>query len=385
MGDSSQLLTNINIFLQKRASKQVKSTLVNIMPTLQFIFAMNQMNKKTADGIGIPGTPILVSSFATARAQQVQMFAAREYKPLVHHLMPTAADAKVMDDYDAKPVVLNGDTAGRVLTRFRQPRFKFVRLSMPFKVWHSEIETASEGTGGDQAQAAAAVGSLFEVERKDRLAALIQRMNNMAFGLDGGGGRPTDEDAVNWDRFHSFAAALSEDNTYGGIDRTVAANAWWKGHTISTATQAVFSDIIDYCNYDLGMTDKGLGIQLIAVGKTLFKIAKAEAKSENVQVTNDATKEYPEFGFRKEVVRINSGNRIVYIYYEPAMPAGHLLALDPATWTFAIHPKYNFKVDGPFDQHKNEGGDEADTGTIEVKPLLVCEVPSGNAYFSSVA
>jgi hypothetical protein len=91
------------------------------------------------------------------------------------------------------------------------------------------------------------------------------------------------------------------------------------------------------------------------------------------------------------MVSINSGNRRVFVCYDPqvdtlgtTLTTNPVIALDPSTWTFAIHQDSNFKVSTPQDQTKVEGGDEADTGTIAAEILLACEVPSGNAVFTDV-
>jgi hypothetical protein len=133
------------------------------------------------------------------------------------------------------------------------------------------------------------------------------------------------------------------------------------------------------------MARKGGGVGLIACGATLFKIAKAEARSNSYQLYANGIPEFPEWGFKREVVRFSTGNRFVYIYYDPAMPASSLACLDPTTWTVAIHPQGNFKISTPSDQTKVEAGDEADTGTIAFEGLLVCEDPALNAWFSNVS
>lgn len=387
MADSDQVVSGLNVFLQKRTAKRVKSLLFSILPTFEFLFALAG-DKNGADGLGRPRSPIAVGRInEVSRPMRENLMSARTYMPIVQTTAPSTADAKPMSDYDSQPVVPNWDTTNAPMKRFKQPRSCFSRLMMPYKIPHSEVRTA-RSNGTTEGQAAAAVGSVYDVEVKNRTAALCKRINSQLFAINGEAGVPTNEDVITWDSLHSFAAAIHDTNTYCGVDRSLSANSWWRGNRVTSAYSGTFYDLIDYCNFDLGMMDVGLGVQVMAVGKTLFKRAKAEAKSESYQLTSMGIPEYPEFGFKREIVRIYNGNRPVYIYYDPSMESAgstHVLALDPSTWTVAIHPDSNFRVSPPSDQTKNEGGDEADTGTIAAEILVCCEVPKGNAYFTNVA
>jgi hypothetical protein len=68
----------------------------------------------------------------------------------------------------------------------------------------------------------------------------------------------------------------------------------------------------------------------------------------------------------------------VYVVYDPAVNAVdtatsklNAYCLDPSTWTLMIPEDRNFKVSTPIDSTKvDEGGDEADFGTIQHEMLL---------------
>jgi hypothetical protein len=384
MANSSEVRTQLAVFLQKKSASILRNTLFNIMPTLGFFFALNG-DKEGADGLGRPRDGVFTTGVETARARREKLMAERIYMPVIQTTKPNKADAKAMADYDNDPVVPAWDTTNAPLNRITQPRFKFARKKMPFKIPHSEVRTAKAGMGSETAQAATAIKSVYELEVRSRNAALCELLNDELWGVGGQQGYPTNEDSTTWDHFHSLQQALRDDNTYGGVDRTVAGNEFWKGHYVTTSNTMSFYDRIDYCNYTLGLADKGLGVQLIIVGKSQFIKAKQEAKAESYQLFTDGIPEFAEFGFRREVVKINSGNRPVYILYDPACPATHGAFLNPATWTVAFAPDGNFKISTPSDQTKVEGGDEADTGTINAELLFACEVPSANAYFTALA
>lgn len=385
MANTTDVRSDLQVFLQKKTASRVKSTLFNIMPTLEFFFALNG-DKKAADGLGRPQTdPRIKQTISGVGApMREKMFAEFQYLPIIDTIAPSTAEAKVMSDYDTVPQVPNWTTTNRPLLSFVQPVFKFCRILMPYKVPHSDVRKVKR-SARTEGEAASAVGTVFDVEVKKRTASLCKRVNSMLFGTNGEAGYPASETATSWSSIYSIANALKTDNTYGGVDRTLTANAWWRGNYDTGSHTWTFAQLIDYCNYDLGMVDKGLGVQMIPVGKTLFKKAKAEAKQESYQLLTDGIPDMPEFGFKREIVRIYSGNRPVYIYYEPEMPASHAACLDPSTWTVAIHPDNNFRVTTPSDQTKIDGGDEADTGTINAELMIACEVPAGNAYFTALS
>jgi hypothetical protein len=384
MADSSEIRSGLAAFLQKKASKRLKNTLFNVMPTLEFLFALAG-DKDGADGLGRPKTGIVLSQLGVAKAQTQKLMAERVYLPTIQTTKPSVTDIKAMADYDNDPTVPAWETTNAPLSRITQPRFKFVRHKMPYKVPHSEVRTA-QNSARTEGEVVAAIRSVYDLEVKSRMAVLCESFNQMLWGTHATytNDAPTDEDAVQWDCLHSLEKALSASNVYGGVDRSLSANSWWRGNYITASNSQSWEDRINDCNYDLGFAAKGMGVQLIAVGGTLFKSAKAEAKSEGYQLFSNGIPEYPEFGFKREVVRIFSGNRPVYIVYDPEVPANHGAFLDPSTWTVAIHSDSNFKISTPADQTKVEGGDEADTGTIAAELMICCEVPSMNAYFTNL-
>lgn len=391
MADSTQVRSALQVFLQRRIAQRVKNTLFNKMPWLDFMFSLNG-NKKDADGLGRPvGGGLAVGRInEVGRPQLEKMMREREYLITVQTTKPSSADAKRMADYDNDPMVLNWDTTNAPGKRFKQPRARFARLKMPYVIPHTDLKTVKRNAGNEGGQAAAAVGSVYDVEIKSREAALCELLNADLFNT-AALGAPADEDALQWDRFHSMLAALSETNTYCGVDRSLAANAWWRGNTNTAQFTGSFEAMIETCNYDELLIAKGLTCQIIIVGKDLMRKAKAEARSAGYTMVSPKVPEAT-YGFTKEMVVIYSGNRPVYIIYDPQMDVLDAVlttkaafCLDPTTWTVAIAPDGNFKISEPSDQTKISGGAEIDTGTIQTELLLVCEVPSGNVVFTDVA
>lgn len=388
MANTADVRTRLQIFLQKQASDYVVSTLFPVMPLMGFLWAFNG-DKTGHKGLGVPSADgMVISKVQAAHARQQSIMAARQYMPVIATSVPTESDVKSMSDYDTDPTVSN-PVDNATLNRFTQPVFKFARAKMPYQVWHSDINTAKTGGNGVEAQAAKAVGSVYDAEVKSRMGSLGSHLNKILYQKAGntGTGAPTDETVTEWSQYHSLQAVASASNTYAGVDRSLSANAFWRGNTDSTASYS-FEDLINHCNYDLGWADVGLGVNLILVGRTGFKAAKKEAKAEGYQlISNDKIPQNSEFGFLKEVVRISSGGQWVYVCFDPTCPdqtdsgaVNHVYALNSSVWTTAIAPEGNFVVSKPADQTRVKGGEEADTGTIQAKLLLACEDPKHGIY-----
>jgi hypothetical protein len=401
MADSDQIRSGLQIFLQRKASTRVKNTLFKAMPTFDFLTGLNG-DKKSADGLGrIEAGNLAIGRInGVSRPMKEKLFREREYLPIVQISKPSKSELKDMTDYDNNPTVPAWDTTNRTLARFVQPRFKFSRVKMPCKIAHSEKRTAEANAGGSDPakEAARAISSVFEVEDKTREAVMCEVLNDRLFGINGASGAPADEDAVTWSSYHSIANALGTSNTYGGIDRSSEANAWWRGNQYSTAFTGTFEDLINHANYKLfaatgehggvgGLKAKGQGITAIAVGGDLLIRAKNEAKTRGYQLQTGAIPD-PEYGFKGDIVWINAGGRRIPIFYEPAMDtvsATTAYCFDFTTWTIAIPADRNFTTSKIMDLSTlSEGGDEADAWRKEAEILMCCEVPSGNAIYSNI-
>jgi hypothetical protein len=360
MADSSEARSGLAVFLQKKASKRLMNTLFNVMPTLEFMFALSG-DKTGPLGLGRPKTDILKAARGSvADAQRLKIMVEREYKPIIQTTKPSKTEVKSMTDYDNDPSVPAWETTNATLGRFKQPRFKFARKKMPYKVAHSEVRTARD-SARTEGEAAAAIGSVYNAEVMTREAVLCELLNDCLWGINGQSGAPTDEDAVVWDNFHSIKNALKADNTYGGIDRSVSSNSFWRGNYSTTNFAGTFEDLINYCNYDLGMLKKGLGVQMIGVGGQLMKRAKAEARSKGTRCSTTASPTSPSTASsarssassRATAPSTSTTTRRSRTRIRATRPTKSV-CLDPSTWTVAFGPDGNFKHQYSGDQTKVE-------------------------------
>lgn len=380
MADSSQIRNNLNALIQANLSSSLKNTGFNRLVLLYFLLGKDGQ-KEGAEGLGLPKTAVFVSGVNTAKARKQQILSAREYMPIIQNEFPDIDDGKVVGMYDTMPQRTdwtNKTPAGY----FTRPRFKWVERIEPYKVPNKEIRvTSGTASKGQEINGWKAVTSLFNAETESVLAIHLNWWNQSFWGTTGSGS-PGDQEATVWDNVFSLEQAIHDTNVYGGVDRNLAANAYFQGNRDTTAREADFETLINYCNYDLELSKKGSGIDLMLVGAANFKKAKREAKDKGGLVNlPDGIPNFGRFGFKRDIVQIDN----TWIVYDPEAPATHVAALNLDTWTFAVHPDANFKVSSPFDMSQIEGGDDAQVGTLRTEIMLACEVPSFNAYFTNVS
>jgi cell wall assembly regulator SMI1 len=392
MADSAKVRSGMDTLIAENWSSTVMDTLFNVMPKMQLFFGRNQNAKRGPIGLGIPDAGLVLTGVKTAKTRMREILSARIYQPIIHHLLPSEGDGKVMGLTDNMPKRSGWENASPA-KRFKRPAVKFCELSDPCKVPNEDIRNTKKAAAGER-NGWEAIGDLLRVENSDVLGQHTKRWNQLLNGTYTGtvastSGAPSDEDADKWDAIHSIQHALSNTGIYCGVDRDVVGNEWWKGNTVSAATPAVFRDLIRYANYSVPLYDGTLGIKAkggmldaLVVGNDLFPIALAEAEAKQGLIiqAGQPVPEMGQFGFKQDIVKIDN----TFIIPDPEVPAGHVQGLNMATWTAAIHPDANFKQSTPTDQSDIEGGDDARTWTIRTKLLLVCEVPNQNTYWTNV-
>jgi hypothetical protein len=214
---AAQVRSALNVFLQRKVASRVKNTLFNAMPTLDFLFGLNG-RRRTPTGSAGPTPAMLaigrINTVSRARRETVagptrvpSGRAGLEAVQLRHE-----ADGRLR--HDARGCKLGHDQRARQAVQAAQI-FKFARGMMPFVIPHTDLRTVKRGAGDNGAAAASAVGSVYDIEVKSREAAHCEQLNADLFAT-AAAGVPTDEDVLQWDRFHSLHAALKADNTYAG-------------------------------------------------------------------------------------------------------------------------------------------------------------------------
>lgn len=385
MSNLSIAYADYAVFMQKKSGKRLRNRLWPIMPALYLLFGLTG-SKSASFGLGAPNTSsnVLVSKTKTAGAIKEQMFQSQvKYRPTIQYKKPNAADGKTIGQYSSMPVRTDGANktpAGY----FIQPEFAFHEHADPYEIPNDQIETIQTNeTGGWPAEATLAIGSIMDAEVKSVEGTHLEYFADMFWGLNTGGylgaGFPSDQTAVKWDSLHSLAYSVgTTTNNYGGLDRTVSANAFWVPST-ATTPKIVFKDFVRTLNYNstYRFADVGAGVDIIIVDGAGFQQALNEVDGKTIRVVQGGLPAMGETGFKDDIVCVNSKT---YIVYDPKCPSGAIAALNSETWTFAIAGNKNFKISTPKDQQDNKGGDDVTCGTMRTKMLFCCEEPRYNFY-----
>lgn len=393
MANSAQITSGISTLVQPHFSSRLVNLLFNQMPMLYFLLGRDG-DKNGHIGLGRPKVKgqsggVFYSGVETARAHKETILSSLEYRPIIQKSGPAITDGKTVGMADNTPSRTSW-ALNLTSSYFVRPRVKWCERLEPYKVSKNEIRHTRDIAGGNEIRAWGAIESLFKAETVSVGATHAKYWNQRIWGtgfMDDGvtanTGAPSNEDSDRWNNVHSMKKALDTTSTYCGVDRTLAANAYWKGADTS-GHSAVFDaeELVNYCNYDLGLSAKGMGVSLALIDGTNFKKAKSEAKAKGHKLihSGDTLPGYGKFGFMKELVQVDN----TYFAYDPECPTGEAAFLNLETWTFAVHPDANFKITEPFDQSQVEGGDIALAGYIDTQVMLVCEAPSMNAYFTGL-
>lgn len=386
MANLSIAYAGYQVFAQKKSGKRLRNRLFNYMPVLYLLFGLTG-KKSQAFGLGAPNTAtsILVSGTKTASPTKEAMFAEMAYRPTIQYLAPASGDGKTIGQYSSMPVRADGANKNPA-TYFIQPEFHFHERAEPYEVPNDQIETiVANSTGGWPAQATIAIGNIIDAEVKSVEAVHLKYWNQLLWGTIGNG-FPSDQTAIKWDALHSLKYSIganSLNNNYGGLDRSVAANAFFSGKGDSTHQGIIFRDLIRTFNYDPSyrFADVGAGVDIIGCDGTAFQKALNEADGKFGVVMHNGLPSMAEIGFKNDIVCFDNKT---YVVYDPECPTGEMALLNSETWTYAIHPNKNFKVSTPKDQTEMKGGDDVTCGHMRTKMLWCCEEPRYNGYLTGV-
>lgn len=380
MADSTYLRSGIYKFMQDLLSETIRDTQTEEMPLLTLLTGFrSQRSAGATDGIGVPSSDgaLFIGRKVSAVARR-QLMTSQTYLPEIYAADPTD-DGKVMAQRDTTPVVSSWNTTGHPLNSVVRPIFKYVRRIQPLKVPNEDMEATATKYAGNPNDMKKAVADLWGVEVERRVKVEMRWWNTQLFSTTAA---PSNVDAEGcWDSPYGLVKALATDNVYGGVDRALTANAYWRGSTYTTAIAKSLVTIADYANYTLACAKYGKPIQLWVTGAAIFQNWLAEARSIGATIVQSGTiPEFAKLGFNRQVIQYNQS----YAICDFTCPANYVFGLNPDTWTIALKPNANFSISKPYDESEAEGGDDATTAKIRTRLMIACEAPNVNCCFTNV-
>ena len=371
----------IHALVQDHFGRVVRSNIFNRMPAMYFFFG-KQGEKKGYEGLGIPDTSVFVSGVPSAIAKREEILAATTYEPIIQTRTANESDGKALAFYDTQSSRANWQDNG-LEKRLARPAAKFFARQDPYEISKRVMNMTMQKTSGE-VNSMEALGSIIESEMKDVMGVHTRHLNRRLWGTTGAG-FPSDETADLWDAPHSFQSMLRDDNLCCGVDRSQPSGTYFQGNYITDPLRMSCERLVDYIRYSIGPDGKGLDargcmIDVVLCDEITFQQAKNEAKSKGEVPVKTGLPEFGQFGFTRELVKIDD----VWFCRDPECPSGHAVGLTLGTWTLAIRPWANFTTSEPFDNSKLKRGDQTLSGNIDTEFLLICEDPPKNVYMTDV-
>lgn len=389
MADSSDIKTGLGNFIQDKFGERVRDNLSDQMPLLELFAAFqSRRDPKSLFKVGIPGSGMLLTGQDVTSAQRYDMMTGRVYRPPIISKRPEESDGKAMGQRDTMPTrsdATNKTTLGYV----SRPFFKMYERRDPMFVWKKDIAAVGK-RGGSPDAIKEGITDLWALEVASVETVHAEYLNKCLWGLNATTAPSNVDDEV-WDMPYSLKEALDYDNSYAGVDRSVAGNEWWMGGYYDDTSYSILGTslkkIIQHMNYVTvqtyvkGAMHGGKGIQIAVTNPTIFQDWIAESESIGGQVFyNGQLPMFPKIGFKKPVIVYM--NTICICDF--ACPDETVVGLNPDTWTIGHNPAKNFTTAEPYDEGRPAGGDDAFSSNVTTECFWACEVPNANRYYVGI-
>lgn len=404
MSNSSTITgpSTINTMIQDNIGDTITSEL---FPRFVLLWALLRKDGTKQGPIGLgrpmvngrPNTGIFVAGKKVDAPRKETINGALEFKPLIQFQELTDYTSNITNLHDSDPSVENWENNQIEQTLIR-PSYRWSIKSTPIEVSLMNMRMTKSAVGGKERAAWQALGDMWMAQSDH---ALSQHCRGINTELVGSSTPSTTTDAPSsvtsdlWSRQYSLLSGIgSTSNNYAGIDRSLAANAWWRPGVNSTSQSLNIREMLNYARYTVpilapggstlatGLNSLGLFIDLIIVGNDLFPSVLAQADALKGQVIHTGGfPDYPEVGYNRQAVVFDGS---VTVMCEPNWPAGYAAGLSLETYFVAIHPDANFSVSEPFRQNQIAGGARSFAATIETQWMWGTTFPAGSIVWSAL-
>jgi hypothetical protein len=366
-----------DVFAQEYIGTRINQSTFKKIPLLYLLVGLGGNHTATTNTIGRPGVGDVFAGKKYSKAQREAMAGVNSYQPVI--LANSTDDTKKMGARDTMPTVSNATTSSHDQL-LGTAKFNWCRKATPILVWKESLfraeRNAASGTKGKAVANVVATASDFALNKHlDAWAA--------AFWT----GTPASQSSDPWSDVSGLTDALgSTTNTYGNVDRSVAANAQWVPQLVSSARAAKLSSIIDEANLTLNCGIVGNGIDVVLTTPALYRTFKDEVRAKGATIMADGLPQMGEYGFKKECLKFDN----TYVMYDPLCPAGYVACLNLETWTVIMGAsekgRNGFQVGKFVDLSEYaEGAKDALQSMVDTRMIVACENPRVNALFTSVS
>lgn len=301
--------------------------------------------------------------------------------------------------YTLAPAVTVGSAGTSHDQHFERPFFKPVEFIDPILIYNKPSRRLKNllKYGLSKAEKEVRLASFLDTSVEDAKIPHMLRWSYEFWGIattsDAG---PTSQSAEVWDHLLSCPSACSSNNTFGGVDRTITANAWWKGNRVTAHRAAVASSLFDEAAYTLGTADIGMTPKVLLCGPSNFPkfVQEFMGRGGAVLYKDGEIPGMGKLGFDRPVLQYMD----MWIVFDPICPdklrtdprtgsaytKNAVLAINPDTYTLAFEPEANFTVTKAFDLSQLPQGVDAKSLFVRTELMMANEAPAGNAYWEDV-
>ena len=207
-------------------------------------------------------------------------------------------------------------------------------------------------------------------------------------------GYPSDQTIPFWNKQFGLLNAIDDGGdasgtgyggNYCGVDRTQAANYWFRSLVDANSHQnwSLETLVLDFM-MTKGLAYKGSGPDLVIVDPLTYSRFRAQATDRTQEVNlgeTGALRELGMYGFRKMALMYSG----VYCVADYQCPVGTAVCINSKSFKFMFKSGDKFTPSKLYDQHGIPGGIDGSIFYVCTKYRMICEAPALNAKYVNLS
>ncbi len=279
--------------------------------------------------------------------------------------------------YGAATCLINaGYTAG---TKFARPAFRWTHRRDPGYIREHDVDRARALARGNESYFHSKMNDIISAEQKRVVSGQIQKME-VEFQY----GSPSDDTATLWDSQYGLSTAVADTGVYGGVDRSITSNYWWRARKDTGSHVFTLQALWNDAHLTKGLMANGGQCDVFIVHPNLLAkfLRESDAYTQNANTDPNVQMLKGTFGYKYPVVKYNS----TYVIGNWRQPVATVYGLNMATWIVAFKSGRKWTTSEIYPQKAVEGGKAADLFYVDSQYMAICEAPGfGNIQYSAVS
>ena len=331
-------------------------------------------------------TAVAVASGGAGYAGAVPTLVAVDYAGFGAVLLPVVTSGAIASItvtnggqfYSATPTVICNANYSEG-EKYARPIFKWTEMKNVGVIYNRDIRAARDVAGADDKYFDSKMESLVQDSMKTKIASQAKLANNNLWF-----GSPTSQTAAIWDAPFGLLAAVDDGQitaNYAGVDRSTAANYWWRSKVDSAAHSFGAKDLVQDALYKKGLAYQDFSPEVFIVGPTLFMKYQSELVAATQEVnTGPDLRMIGQFGFKNPCVKF--GN--TWFISDNKCPAGYAFGLSLDSWIVAFRKGAKFTPSQMYDQTGISGGIDGSIFYVNTEWMPMCIAPPANIKYTNL-